>query len=426
MKKLLSAKKLLFLIAFFLPLYLVRFSLFSIPTNILEILILFAFGFSVYENKLSAAKFMQQHKKYFYPILLILLGLALSTGANGNYLAGMGIIKSWFIIPLLFAFSLLNSIQKKSEMETTMKFFYASTFIVSLIGIFYFLDGNLTYDMRLKAFYLSPNHLAMFLAPGLIFGIWHLAFGSGKTAIQDKKSVSLMCRLYTRCAYLIVLIIIGIAFYLTYSYASWISVVSSFAIINIIGKVNQKRLLPIKKHWLLVSIAIISLVVLSQWHNSKFQDLATFDGRSSLSSRTMIWKSAVKIITDNPFFGIGPGNFQDKYLEYQKYFPPYLEWAVPQPHNIYLAFWLQSGILGLLGFMFLITLWIKPILSALRHQKSAFLLLENALLGIMLYTLIHGILDTPYWKNDLAVIFWMVFILGISAQKAKLEPSVRP
>ena len=27
--------------------------------------------------------------------------------------------------------------------------------------------------------------------------------------------------------------------------------------------------------------------------------------------------------------------------EYQKHFPPYLEWAVPQPHNLYLAFWLQ-------------------------------------------------------------------------------------
>ena len=57
------------------------------------------------------------------------------------------------------------------------------------------------------------------------------------------------------------------------------------------------------------------------------------------------------MIEKNPLFGIGPGNFQNKYLEYQKYFPPYLEWSAPQPHNIFLAFWLESGLLGLAGFV---------------------------------------------------------------------------
>ena len=30
-------------------------------------------------------------------------------------------------------------------------------------------------------------------------------------------------------------------------------------------------------------------------------------------------------------------------------------------------------------------------------------------LGIIIYMLLHGIFDTTCWKNDLALIFWMIF-----------------
>jgi len=31
-------------------------------------------------------------------------------------------------------------------------------------------------------------------------------------------------------------------------------------------------------------------------------------------------------------------------------------------------------------------------------------------LGVMLYVLVHGIFDTTYFKNDLAVVFWLNFL----------------
>jgi len=61
--------------------------------------------------------------------------------------------------------------------------------------------------------------------------------------------------------------------------------------------------------------------------SDKMQNLMHMDSRSSLASRVMIWHSAGKIIVDNPIMGIGPGNFQNKYLEYQKmikrFLPPF-------------------------------------------------------------------------------------------------------
>lgn len=34
-----------------------------------------------------------------------------------------------------------------------------------------------------------------------------------------------------------------------------------------------------------------------------------------------------------------------------------------------------------------------------------------ASLGIMFYFLLHGLVDTTYFKNDLAVIFWLNFMM---------------
>jgi len=153
-------------------------------------------------------------------------------------------------------------------------------------------------------------------------------------------------------------------------------------------------------------------VLATQANNPKLSKLTA--PRSSLESRITIWHSASRILKDNPIFGIGQGNFQDKYLEYQKYFPPYLEWAVPQPHNLYLAFWLESGILGISGFLLIIIVWIKNITSEIKNQKNSRTLLAATLLSIILYILIHGLVDTPYWKNDLSVIFWIIFSLGLS------------
>jgi O-antigen ligase len=170
----------------------------------------------------------------------------------------------------------------------------------------------------------------------------------------------------------------------------------------------------LKKLILLSTLIILALAIASSQTNYyKFQDIKNLSERSSLASRIIIWKSAEKMLENNPVIGIGPGNFQNKYLEYQKYFPPYLEWAAPQPHNLYLAFWLQSGLLGLIGFLFIVISWIKTLVAHIRHQKNGLSSVSAAILGIMFYILIHGLVDTPYWKNDLSIIFWSTFILGL-------------
>ena len=116
------------------------------------------------------------------------------------------------------------------------------------------------------------------------------------------------------------------------------------------------------------------------------------------------------MIADSPFFGIGPGNFGSCYLSYQQYFPPYLEWSAPQPHNVFLAFWLESGLIGLLSLAALLLVWFRKLLLLSKKDARPASL---ALIAIMIATIIHGFFDTPYWQTGLAYIFWIVYFLGL-------------
>jgi len=120
----------------------------------------------------------------------------------------------------------------------------------------------------------------------------------------------------------------------------------------------------------------------------------------------MIWNAAGEMLKDSPIIGIGPGTFQQVYLEYQSRFSvPYLEWAVPQPHNTFLAFYLQTGLVGFAGFI-LILFWL---FKRARADDIVFLFL--------VYFLVHGMIDTLYWKNDLALIFALVLGAAYAGKK---------
>ncbi|MCX6763627.1 MAG: O-antigen ligase family protein [Candidatus Moranbacteria bacterium] len=412
MKKRLKIEHLIYLIIFFLPAYLLRFYIFGIPTNVLEILIIILGVAWLAEIKNENLKsFWQEYKKIIFSFLIIILGLLASTLINKNYATGLGIIKGWFIIPFLFFLIIKTALPDK---EKAVKAFYYSALAVSMLGIIYYVAGRLTFDGRLQIFFNSPNYLAMYLAPAVIIGA--VRFNKSRTFLQniklrrknlpnpiifesnhenfwkvrDKKPVF----------FIISLGIILLTLYLTFSYAAWAALFISLLVIEIVKAKRSFFHSGIFKSTLIIFILFLFL----QLGGNKFYDLKTLAERSSFSSRTMIWKSAEKILSDNWLWGIGPGNFQNRYLEYQPYFPPYLEWAVPHPHNLFLNFWLSGGLLALLGFLALLYFWLKRI----KKQKSdVFFFIA---LGIMLAILIQGLVDTTFFKNDLAIIFWLAFL----------------
>jgi O-antigen ligase len=392
--KIIKLENLICLTIVTLPLYLVKVNFWGVPTNILEILMGIAIVWAFFRwDKGLWRKNFQPYKVEIILFFLIFLGLVASLLFNDNQWRGLGIIKSWFILPALFSWVACCSLPREKKKNIFIAL-YLSAFLTALVALGYLLLVKVTFDGRLEAIFDSPNYLAMYLAPGIIIGIIMLA----QSQISNLKSQICNSKLKKIIVYTSLMLII-IALYFTYSYAAWISVLLALVITFLLDNKFSKK-------YLIISGAIVLVLIFLLKDTAKFKDLVSLNQRSSLASRIMIWQSSGKILSDNWLLGIGPGNFQDKYLEYQKYFPPYLEWAVPHPHNLYLAFWLYGGLVGLVSFLVILYFFFKKVETPKLGVSTG---VKYIALGVMIYVLLHGLVDTTIFKNDLAVVFWLTY-----------------
>ncbi|MFH0930211.1 MAG: O-antigen ligase [Candidatus Moraniibacteriota bacterium] len=375
-----------------LPTYLIKIKLSWISFNALELLIAILFILWIFNKN---TKYKIQNTKYVLPITLMFLGLVLSVIANKNYYVGLGAIKGWFVFPIIFGIIFYDALKKdESLLKKALLTLFFSGVAVSAIGIAYKFFGILTYDNRLKIFWDSPNQPAMFLAIPFLIGLFFV--------LREKEASN-------KRLFILSLAPVGLSLFFTFSYGAWLALAIALIVIFWLKYRNISQ----KKYG---TIFVMILLILLAWASIyKYKSIANMDERSSLASRFTIWKSAGLMIENNPLFGIGPGNFQKKYLGYQKYFPPYLEWSAPQPHNIFLAFWLESGLIGLAGFVILLFYFFRDNKKAIRNDRDLGILF----FGIMIYVLIHGLVDTTYWRNDLAVVFWMIIAGNLCLKEKK-------
>ena len=393
-------KNVFLLTTFCAPLYLLKISFGGIPLNALDALFIFAIIFFVLEKRKELySKLADIPKLLILSSALIIIGLLTSILFNGNYAIGFGILKSWFVLPMLFSLALYLSIDSLQDVENIFLIIFFSTTAVGLVAMCYKIFGIVTYDNRLTAFYLSPNYLAMYLAPGVFFGIFFLL----NSFSQKKYSWNFLF-------YFFCLIIILASLYFTYSYGTWVAVLLPLAATIPIYLLSKKYLSVI----FILLIFAAALLFVFQLDTQKFSSLEQLSSRSSLASRITIWQVSGLLIKKHPIFGIGPGDFQTAYLSQQPFFPPYLEWAVPEPHNIFLAFYLEAGIVGLAGFLLLLFFIFITIWKILQNKNAS--TLAAPLIAYFIYALLHGMVDTTYWKNDLALIFWICLSMILALQ----------
>ncbi|MCX6797605.1 MAG: O-antigen ligase family protein [Candidatus Falkowbacteria bacterium] len=90
------------------------------------------------------------------------------------------------------------------------------------------------------------------------------------------------------------------------------------------------------------------------------------------------------------------------------------------PHNILLNFWSELGLLGALLFAWIIIKYLylsSKLFKVIKDKRTKIIALS--LFAAMITIVIHGLVDVPYFKNDLSVMFWiLIAILGILNLKA--------
>lgn len=342
------------------------------------------------------------HTPLVIAALLLCFGALLSFLANPFSFTGLGMLKTWFFFPILAGYLWLSARPTSADLERIFLLWVGTGGAVAVTSLVFFFSGTTTYDGRLAAWYGSPNYLAFFLAPPALLALSRIF--SGRLMSGDS---------VWRASIFFAPPILA-ALFLTRSYSAWLSLGVTLLIFSFVLYRNHFSLR--KKINILCGIGLVFfLFFASETGSEKWKALADRSSRSSLASRVMIWEAAWRMASDHPLLGIGPGRFQETYLAYQRYFPPYLEWAVPKPHNLGLALWLETGILGLLGFTWLVGAWLwymrlfwRVTVRQLEKNQAA------AITSITVFFLILGLADTPFFKTDLAFLFWLTLAFGVS------------
>lgn len=392
--------KITFLFPILLPSYLIKLNL---PTggsiNLLDILILvfiFTCVFNIFrKQKGGGVEFAIKNKNTLALLGLFLLGLVLSCLANTtDWTGSLGIVKSFYLLPIVFAiFFGFYALQNKDFLKYFFAgyFFYSS--LLAVIGVIYLLSHRLTYDNRLVIFFESPNQLAIALAPGILIGSFFLFFHKPIFSKNPKLS------------YAIILLSALQLFVLLQTQSLGAIIGLAFAGAFLIFKNSQKQISS-----LTIILSLVSFFLI--FNASFFLKLTSYNPNipaNAIDSRLAIYQTDEKMLKSNFFFGIGPGNFQQTYLDYQKHFPPYPQWAVPHAHSLLANIWLETGIIGLLSFLAIIYLVYKKIPAKGSHVSTYVMICVS----ILVYFLIHGLFDTTYWKNDLAILFWLSLLLPL-------------
>ena len=127
------------------------------------------------------------------------------------------------------------------------------------------------------------------------------------------------------------------------------------------------------------------------------------DPNNTLVSREHLWQVTLRMLQDHPILGTGLFGFR---RSIQPYRGGVYEENLIYPHNIVLNAWTETGLLGLVAFVWLLVQAFRVSWRGWKAGPAAWRAIQLGLFLSMLAIVIHGMLDVPYFKNDLALEFW--------------------
>jgi len=190
----------------------------------------------------------------------------------------------------------------------------------------------------------------------------------------------------------LILLLISANVILTLSRGAWLSLFIASLFLAIF--INNRRtkvfllLFLISFTWIILSIPLLR------------ERLFTVVKSGGDANRFKVWKMALKISMDSPLLGKGLGSFTKLVSSYGGGI------IMPQyAHNCYLQLLAETGLLGLVSFMWFLGIIIS---KGFRELKERFTSLFFGLFFGFLVFLTHSFFDTQLFTVRLSILFWLL------------------
>lgn len=253
----------------------------------------------------------------------------------------------------------------------------------------------------------QPNPFAGFIGLGLPIVLALTAYYGVR--LLRKRPAAMRPRHFARvivCS--VIMLLLAAALYLSFSRGAWLGAVAALGVTIAFA---PRRL------WIGIGLMAIALALLLGLSSAgllpsainerladagelfQFRDVrgvAINDANYALIERLARWQAALNMLTDQPWTGVGFGNYQAVYERYRL-----INWPTPlgHAHNIYLNVAAETGLPGLAAYVFLWVVIFGLTIQTIRRTNGLHRALAVGLLGTWAYLSVHNLVDNLYVNN---------------------------
>lgn len=362
------------------------------PTTVLEALLLISVAAFVIESIRLRAR-PRFPMLIFAPATLFLIAGVISVAVAPDRVKALGLFRAYLVEPIAFFIVVANVTRTRRRALLLLTGFALAGLVAAAANIAVVVQAIRHHAVDLggnspAAIYETPNALALFLVPMVGVGV--------ALAIFDRAQA-----LRTAAAVFVGFTLVAIG--LSQSRGGYLALLG---VAVALAFVHPRRRLLVPA--VVIGAAVVAL--LPPVYARLGHELNFSDPTNTFASRLRLWAATARLLRAHPIFGTGLSGFMAMIGPYRA--GQYTE-TLMYPHNILLNAWTETGLLGLIS---VVWIYVESGMAAWRGWRRGPRGWTAIQLGIALAIVamvLHGIVDVPYWKNDLSVEFWA--LVGISS-----------
>jgi putative inorganic carbon (hco3(-)) transporter len=388
------------IIAAAMPLYVVRFRIGPIPTTVLEVLILATLAAYILGVALGQTP-RPQRTGFEVPVALFLLAGVVGILVAPDHRAALGIFRAYLVEPIALFYVASAVLDLDRKMNALLVVAGAGALIFALLEIFVVLQSvarGLGVGYLASALDINTNSVALYLEPFVAFSAAFALFARGRI----------------RLLALGLLLVFVVALVASLSRGGFVTI-GVLGLIALVSVRSWVARLVVAAAGVLGSVAAWQVTAL----RLRIIYLLTDQQNGPVFNRPVIWADTLRMLRDHPVFGAGISGYQTVMTHYRASG----RYNVPEPyaHNIFLSTWSELGLLGLAAFVWILSrLAVQP-WRALSHATGVQVPLLWGTGTAFAMLAVHGLVDTPYWKNDLSVEFWLLAVIQVVALRSTAQ-----
>jgi len=364
-----------------LPLYVVRWHYGPIPTTLLETLIVLTAALYVV-GRWREGRRRPVWTRLEIPIAALLLAGAISVLVAKDHRGALGLYRAYFIEPVVLFYVAVDLIKRSEQVALLVLAFGIGSSLFAMLNLVVFTQALIAHSVHVgaapNALYGDANYVAMYLEPAVAMAAAVVLFATGRR---------------WRLLGAAWLVLTGLALIFTFSKGSYLPL----AALALLAAFTAPRIgVPILIGSGVVAFGLSRIPLIAQ-------RLGTTE--LSIGGRIELFSGAVQMIRRNPIFGVGLGGYS---AEFRGYAPEIY------PHDVWLTFWVELGLLGVIAFVAILAMLLWQAWRAWPRARDCYRPATWGAGAALVMWVLHGLVDSPYWKNDMSVEFWILAALIVA------------